>query len=243
MPTVPRTARFYIDLAVTILMVVATGLVIYNNVPRSPNPPPPTPTTTPPREPIPVPSEPIDIADSARTAPGPRAVIMEFSDPECPHCVRYARQIAPELRREYGDRVRFVYRHLVPETARPLAMQAAAAMECARRQRRFWDMHELVFTDANHDRTTLAGHAASLGLDRDRFDACFSGDARDVVRRDIGLAVDLGMTGTPSFLFGVLEGDFTVRVTETMRGAPPIEAFREVLNRLLTTESLPQRPK
>ena len=70
--------------------------------------------------------------------------LVEYGDYECPHC----RQVAPiliELRQRFGDRLRYVFRHLPLTTMHPNAQLAAEAAEAAGAQGKFWEMHDLLF--------------------------------------------------------------------------------------------------
>ena len=70
------------------------------------------------------------------------AVIVAFSDFECPFC-KTAAQTLRAIRDKYGDRVALVYRHFPLEKRHPLARTAAIASECASRQARFETFHVL----------------------------------------------------------------------------------------------------
>jgi protein-disulfide isomerase len=62
-----------------------------------------------------------------------RVAIVEFSDFQCPYCGRYAREVLPQIRREFIDTggVKYVFRHL-PLKLHPSAELAAVSAEYAR---------------------------------------------------------------------------------------------------------------
>ena len=125
--------------------------------------------------------------------------VVEYGDFECPYCGR-AEPSVRELLRDFGD-VRYVWRHLPLTDVHPHAQLAAEAAEAAGRQGAFWPMHDLLL---DHQEALglrdLVGHAASLGLDTERFIADVrkhTGAAR--VSQDIDSADLSGVSGTPTF--------------------------------------------
>jgi protein-disulfide isomerase len=139
-------------------------------------------------------------------------VILEYGDYECPYSRRAFREIE-RVERRLGDGVRFAFRHFPLTEIHPHAMVAAAAAEAASLQRRFWDMHELLF----HRQHALAdedlrAYAAELQLDVAKFDSDRRGSvvlAR--IERDVDSGIASGeVQGTPTlFINGVLhQGDY-----------------------------------
>ena len=72
--------------------------------------------------------------------------ILEFSDLECPFCSRFHPTVLQVLK-EYGDQVRWIYRHF-PLSIHPQAVPAALASECVAEQKGdegFWQFVDTVF--------------------------------------------------------------------------------------------------
>jgi Na+/H+ antiporter NhaA len=125
--------------------------------------------------------------------------LVEYLDFECPFCAR-ATGVANQVRRHFGDRLRYVPRHL-PLTVHPHAELAAMAAESAGLQGRFWEMHDLLFQRWEQlELEDLVGYAAELGLDTEQFLRHLDDDrlARRV-QRDIASAEASGVRGTPTF--------------------------------------------
>lgn len=129
--------------------------------------------------------------------------LVEFSDFECPFCGTSTR-VVDELRARFGDRLRYVMRHLPLVDVHSHTELAAYAAEAAGRQGRFWEMHDVLF--AHQDELgyeDLAGYAGELGLDVEEF-------LRDLddeeiqrrVREDVADAEGGGARGTPTFFVG-----------------------------------------
>ncbi len=129
--------------------------------------------------------------------------LVEYGDYECPFCSRVTGTVE-ELRERFGDRLRYVYRHLPLHDVHPNAQLAAEAALRVARAVVFWEMHDRLF--AHQDRLTpgdLVRHAAALGLDVPRFARELgSGVYASRVAQDAGSAHAGGADGTPTFFVG-----------------------------------------
>jgi Na+/H+ antiporter NhaA len=151
--------------------------------------------------------EPVDLAapvdperDHTRGSEEAPVTLVEYGDFECPYCGQ-AEPVLRELLAEFGEELRFVFRHLPLADVHPRAPLAAEAAEAAAAQGRFWEMHDLLFQ--HQDALTardLVGYAEELGLDVDRFRedlrrrAYAPRIAEDVAGADVS-----GVAGTPTF--------------------------------------------
>ncbi|WP_435742903.1 Na+/H+ antiporter NhaA [Nocardioides sp. SYSU DS0663] len=148
-------------------------------------------------------SDPVDPErDHVRGPADAPLTLVEYLDYECPFCAR-ATGSAREVREHFGDRLRYVTRHL-PMDVHPHAPLAALAAEAAARQGRYWDMHDRLF--AHQDQLAyedLVGHADVLGLDVERFVRDLQDEETGAqVRRDLESAAASGARGTPTFFVG-----------------------------------------
>jgi Na+/H+ antiporter NhaA len=129
--------------------------------------------------------------------------LVEFADFECPFCGR-ATGVVKEVREHFGDELRYVMRHLPLPDVHPHAELAAAAVEAAGEQGRFWEMHDLLF--AHQDELglqDLAGYAGELGLDVEQFLTDLDEQRHAArIREDVGSAEASGARGTPTFFVG-----------------------------------------
>ena len=97
--------------------------------------------------------------------------LLEYGDYECPACIAAEPRVR-HLVASHPGQVRLVFRHFPLMESHPNAELAAEAAEAAAAQGRFWPMHHLLFAHAHHlTAAALAGHAVSLGLDMNRFNA------------------------------------------------------------------------
>jgi Na+:H+ antiporter, NhaA family len=133
-----------------------------------------------------------DERDHVRGDPGAPVTLVEYADFQCPYCGD-AYPVVRELLERFGDRLRFVFRHMPLRDLHPRSEAAAEAAEAAGAQGRFWDMHDRLFT---HQRQLsdedLRGHAEAIGLDVERFE-------RDLLeRRHAGRVADDYLSGARS---------------------------------------------
>jgi protein-disulfide isomerase len=156
---------------------------------------------------------------------GAAVEVVEFSDFQCPYC----RQFAPNLKRieqEFGDKVRVVYRQYPIASIHPFAFKASEASLCANEQGRFWELHDMMFSEQEKLAVAdLKDKARRANLDRKQFDACLdSGKYVEQVQRDLAEGLRIGVTGTPAvYINGIqLEG-----------GAVPYETLAKAIRREL----------
>lgn len=163
-----------------------------------------------------------------------RLVLIEFSDYQCPYCVRHYTETFKQLERDYiaAGKLRYVVAEMPIAQIHPLASKAAEAARCAREQGKFWEMHERLFSNPRQLEPWLA-HAEALGLDTGAFQACLdSGRHLDEITRNAIAAQQSGISSTPTFLLGIATDD-TVRVVRRLRGAAPYAAFKAEIDALL----------
>lgn len=124
--------------------------------------------------------------------------VVEFADYQCPYCQR----VNPDLNKlitEFGDKVAVVYKDF-PLPMHPHAEKAAEAARCAGVQGKFWEYHNLLFSDKKLELPDLKQDAKTLKLDTTQFDQCLdSGQQAASVNKDRDEGMKLGLSGTPSF--------------------------------------------
>ena len=148
-------------------------------------------------------SRPVDPARDHITGPVDAPLtLVEYLDFECPFCARVS-GVGKELRAHFGDRLRYVTRHL-PLPVHPHAELAALGAEAAARQGHYWDMHDVLFAHQDElELEDLVGYAAGLDLDVEEFLRDLDDDdlARHVAH-DVASAEESGVRGTPTFFIG-----------------------------------------
>jgi len=145
--------------------------------------------------------------------------IVAFSDFECPYCEK-GHTIIQQVEREYGEKVRIAYK-AYPLDFHSHAMIAALAARSAQEQGKFWQFHDLLFSQRGLDMPQLDAYARQAGLDIDRLHADIEALTwGPSVSRDMRQARRLGVTGTPAYF---VNGRF-------LSGAKPIEVMRSIID-------------
>ena len=146
--------------------------------------------------------------------------IVEFSDFQCPFCLR-AYPTVQQVLNTYGDRVRLVYRHY-PLSFHPNARPAAEAAACAEEQGKFWQYHDRLFENQTKlSEADLKQHAAELGLNTAQFNACVDGHKpKAQVDADLRAGEEAGVDGTPAFFIN----------GRMVSGAQPFDLFKKVID-------------
>lgn len=166
-----------------------------------------------------------------------KVTMVDFGDFQCPFCQRFFNDSFGSLKSKYVDtgKVKIVFRHF-PLPFHSNAQKAAEAAECASRQGKFWEYHDLLYKNGSGDGTGLAiadlkKYADGLGLNKgtlgfgkDKFNTCLdSGAAAAVVAQDIKDGQAAGVSGTPTFFIN----------GKIMVGAQPTTAFEAAIDEAL----------
>ena len=149
-----------------------------------------------------------------------KVTIVEFSDFQCPYCGKAAATVH-QVREQYGDKVRLVFKHhpLPFHKDAPLAHQAAAE---ANAQGRFWEFHDKLFGNQKAiTRADLEADAQALGLDMARFRTALDSSVHKAhIDADASQAMELGASGTPAFFIN----------GRLLSGAQPLDVFKKAID-------------
>ena len=159
-----------------------------------------------------------------RGAADASVTVVEFSDFECPFC-KQTHPTLKQLLERYPGKVRLAYRDFPLDSIHPQARRAAEAARCASDQGKFWEYHDVLFTQSPQlALEDLRRYAGQVGLDVTKFDGCLAaGVHKAVVQRDLDEGNRLGITGTPAFFIN----------GRTLTGAQPLEAFTRLIEQEL----------
>jgi len=167
-----------------------------------------------------------------------KVVAINYDDFECPFCSRMHQTLFPELLREYGDRVVFIYKDFPLAEIHPWATHAAVNANClaAQNQDAYWDFADYIHANQKEVNAEKSqdGQFAALdriaeaqgqkhGLDAAKVKACLKAQQDDTVKASVREGEALGVEATPTmFVNG-----------EKVDGALPIDELRAVLDRAL----------
>ncbi len=162
--------------------------------------------------------------------------LVEFGDYQCPPCGTLHPEIK-KIKAEYGERVRFVFHHFPLINIHPNALGAALAASAASLQKRFLEMHDLLYKNQaewsreKDPRPMFIDYARQLGLDVNRFVRDMEGtQARSLVANDIQYAQSVGVDSTPTVYI-----DGRLIPNESLS----LEGLRREINRGLGVTSAP----
>lgn len=154
-----------------------------------------------------------------------------YSDFQCPFCRRFWSETESQLFQDYVStgKVYFVYRSLGAFLGHE-SQKAAEAAYCASDQEKFWEYHDLLFTNQGAENAgtfsdaRLTAFAQSLNLDMTAFNDCFqNGKYIEQVNQDLADAQSVDIKSTPTFL-----------INGTMiQGAQPYEVFKQAIDNQL----------
>ncbi len=150
--------------------------------------------------------------------------IVEFTDFQCPFCGK-ARGALDEVEKNYGDKVRIVFKNL-PLDFHKNAMGAAESALCAKDQGKFWEMETRQFANQGElDADKLVGHAKEVGLNVAKFEACLKEHKfRPSIDKDMATAERITATGTPAFYI----------MGRKLGGARPYDDFKKIIDEEIT---------
>lgn len=192
-----------------------------------------------------------DLANLRATIGRPRAIIdltgapqkgnpealvalVEFSDYECPFCIRHFRETMPLIEKNYisTGKILYAFRDYPIDQLHPQAIKAHEAARCGAEQEKFWAMHTTLFgAPAQHSVAGLEATATQVGLNLEQFRECIaSGRTTADIRKTAELAEMFGANGTPAFFIGVIDkATKQVKVTRVISGALPFTQFAQAL--------------
>lgn len=172
----------------------------------------------------------IDVAGRpARGAKSAKVVVVNFDDFECPFCSRMHATLFPDILKEYGDRVTFIYKDDPLTEIHPWALHAAVDANCLAAQNpdAYWDFADYIHankTTVDTEKTPIARFDAvdkitlqqgqKHNLDATKLQACIKAQNEDAVRASMKEADALGVNGTPALFINGQKIDGAVPASE-----------------------------
>ena len=167
-----------------------------------------------------------------------KVVAVNYDDFECPYCSRMHQVLFPEIFKEYGNKVLFIYKDYPLTEIHPWAIHAAVNANCLAAQNNdaFWDYAD--YLHANRKEVDAAqgadGRARVLdklamdqgqkhNLDAAKLASCVKAQKEDAVRASMKEAEGLGVSATPTMFINGQKID----------GAVPLPELRAALDRAL----------
>ena len=143
--------------------------------------------------------------DYIKGTAGAPVTLVEYLDFECEACAAFF-PLVKQLETDFDGTLQIVIRYF-PLPGHRNVMASALAVEAAGQQGKFFEMHDLLYTEQktwgekpNPTPEVFETYAQQLGLDMEKFKASVnSPETKARVERDIESGKALGNRGTPSF--------------------------------------------
>jgi protein-disulfide isomerase len=180
----------------------------------------------------------------SRGAKDAKVVVIDYDDFECPFCSRMHQTLFPEILKEYGDRVTFVYKDYPLAEIHPWAIHAAVDANCLAdlSPDAYWDFADYIHANKQQvdsekgtsarldaiDRMTLL-QGQRHNVDLVKLQSCVKAQNEDAVKASMKEADDLGVSATPTLFINGQKID----------GAVPINEIRAALDSALKDAGQP----
>src|SRR3984893_9116856 len=152
-----------------------------------------------------------------RGAKSAKVVAVNFDDFECPFCSRMHQTLFPQILKEYGDRVTFIYKDYPLVEIHPWATHAAVDANCLASQNSdaYWDFADYIHSnqrEVNNEKTPAARLEAldkitmlqgqKHNLDDVKLQSCIKAQDESAVKASMKEAEGVGVEATPTLFIG-----------------------------------------
>lgn len=167
-----------------------------------------------------------------------KVVVVNYDDFECPFCSRMHSTLFPEIFKEYGDRVQFIYKDYPLEEIHPWAIHAAIDANCLGAQGgdAYWDYADYLHSN-QHSISAIKTRDGENGeldklatvqgqkhnLDMTKLQACIKAQDDKAVRASMNEGEAVGVNATPTMYVN----------GQKLDGAVPADEVRATLDRAL----------
>jgi protein-disulfide isomerase len=142
-----------------------------------------------------------------------KVTVVNFDDFECPYCSKMHSTLFPELFKEYGDRVNFIYKDYPLAEIHPWAIHAAVDANCLAAQNgdAYWDFADTIHAnkrEVDGEKTATARYDAldkmamlqgqKHNVDVVKLQSCVKAQNEDAVRASMKEADAIGVSATPT---------------------------------------------
>jgi protein-disulfide isomerase len=168
-----------------------------------------------------------------------KVIAVNFDDFECPFCSRMHQTIFPELLKEYGDRVAFVYKDYPLSQIHPWAIHAAVDANClgAQNNDAYWEFADHIHSNQQEingqhgldaqfaalDKLTLL-QGQKHDVDAAKLQACVKAQDETAIKASVQQGDAVGVNATPTFF---------VNGMKTHDGALSLDEMRAMLDQAL----------
>lgn len=185
----------------------------------------------------------------SRGAANAKVTVVTYDDFQCPFCAQNHQMLFSQLLKQYGDRVRFIYKDYPLAEIHPWATRAALDANCLFDQSNdaYWDFADYVHANQREITGTkrplpeqfealdklAAENGAKRGVDAPRLQACLKAQPDTALKASLKEAAALGINATPSMYVNGL------KIPE---GMAPAEIMHAVIDQALRDAGQPAGP-
>jgi protein-disulfide isomerase len=164
-----------------------------------------------------------------RGAKASKVVVVNFDDFECPFCSRLHQTLFPEILKEYGDRVTFIYKDYPLVEIHPWAVHAAVDANClaAQNSDAYWDFADYIHANQHEvssektpearldavDKLTLL-QGQKHNLDVVKLQSCIKAQDESAVKASMKEGDAIGVEATPTMFVSGQEIDGAVSISK-----------------------------
>jgi len=148
-----------------------------------------------------------NIGDHTKGSDKNEILLVEYGDYQCPSCGQAFAGVNTVVD-EYSDNVTFVFRNFPLTSIHPNAKAASAVAEAAGLQGKYWEMHDILYTnqddwsalDASKRTDAFTQYATTIGLNIDTFKADLtSKPVNQKINFDMAIGKAVNVSATPTF--------------------------------------------
>jgi len=165
-----------------------------------------------------------------RGAKDAKVTVVVYDDFQCPFCSRMHQELFQDVMKDYGDRVKVIYKDFPLFEIHPWAGHAAVNAGCLAQQSgaAFWDFADTVHYNPKQimgDKRPLEGQIAELDrvtlelghkhdVDMTKLEQCVKAQNQTALQASVKEATDLGVEGTPALFINGVKLDGAVPAAE-----------------------------
>lgn len=148
-----------------------------------------------------------NIGDHTKGSDKNEIILVEYGDYQCPSCGQAFAGVNTVID-EYNDDVTFVFRNFPLTSIHPNAKAASAVAEAAGLQGKYWEMHDVLYTnqddwstlDASKRTDVFTQYATTIGLNIDTFKTDLtSKPVNQKINFDMAVGKKVNVSATPTF--------------------------------------------
>lgn len=168
--------------------------------------------------------------------------LLEYGDYECPVCGEYY-SIIKQVASTYSNDIQFQFRNLPLTSLHQNAFVAARAAEAADLQGKFWQMHDLLYTNqtawaqSSNPQPIFENYAKQLGLNITKFKSDYLSDfVNNRINADMAAFQKTGKDqATPTFFINGKYYDNSY--FSDSNNQPTVAKFTQILNQAIAQQS------